>query len=261
MPEKCERSGSTFRLTPWKVTQRRTRMPIAAILSSAPSPLSGRRTQTPTRSSRRSPRMLNAARRGDQPCLESGHVAAQVRRPAVEVEHHIGHPLAGAVIGELPAPARPVDREAVGLDEVLGLAPRCRPCRAADARRARRARPPARRRWPRPALPCRRPPPRRPSDPPRRPTRPAPGRGVGRRVRCEAGRGRGQGSGTRTRLADARVDSRDRASRLSIATRSRERPPRRPIAVGVRAVPRAGLVPSGTICFTAGSVLRPWRNW
>ena len=41
MPEKCARSGSTFRLMPWKLTQRRTRMPIAAILSSASAPFSG----------------------------------------------------------------------------------------------------------------------------------------------------------------------------------------------------------------------------
>ena len=37
------------------------RTPIAAILSSWPGPLSGRVTQTPTRSSRRSPRTLKAA--------------------------------------------------------------------------------------------------------------------------------------------------------------------------------------------------------
>src|SRR6478609_2604725 len=66
MPAKCERSGSTLSAMPWNVTQRRTRMPTAAILSSAPCPksprgLSGRSTQTPTRSSRRSPRTLKPA--------------------------------------------------------------------------------------------------------------------------------------------------------------------------------------------------------
>ena len=55
---------------------------------------------------------------GDEPGLQGRHVAAQVRRAAVEVQHHIGHPLAGAVIGVLPSPPRPVDRETVGLDEV-----------------------------------------------------------------------------------------------------------------------------------------------
>ena len=55
---------------------------------------------------------------GDDPGLQGRHVAAQVRRAAVQVQHHIGHALAGAVIGVLPSPPRPMDRETVGLDEV-----------------------------------------------------------------------------------------------------------------------------------------------
>ena len=55
---------------------------------------------------------------GDEPGLQGRHVAAQVRRAAVQVQHHVGHALAGAVIGVLPSPPRPMDRETVGLDEV-----------------------------------------------------------------------------------------------------------------------------------------------
>ena len=67
MPEKCDRSGSTLNDRPWNVTQRRTRTPMAAILSSAISPsrprgLSGRATHTPTRPGRRSPLTLKARR-------------------------------------------------------------------------------------------------------------------------------------------------------------------------------------------------------
>src|SRR5947199_148422 len=68
MPAKWLRSGATFSETPWKVTQRRTRTPIAAILSSAAAPrgprgLSGRATQTPTRSARLSPSLHLGQRR------------------------------------------------------------------------------------------------------------------------------------------------------------------------------------------------------
>src|SRR5690625_3713598 len=46
MPSKWERSGSRLIARPWSVTQRRTRTPMAAILSSRPPP---RATQLPTR--------------------------------------------------------------------------------------------------------------------------------------------------------------------------------------------------------------------
>ena len=119
MPEKCERSGSTLRLMPWNDTQWRTRMPMAAILSSAPAPFSGRRTQTPTRSSRRSPVTLNSAERGDDPVSRAPPTKARTSSPRrLQVEHHIGHALAGPVIGVLPAAAAAVDREAVGIDQV-----------------------------------------------------------------------------------------------------------------------------------------------
>ena len=75
---------------------------------------SPRRTQTPTRSSRRSPLTLNCVERVDHPLLEAGHEGAHVAAAALEVEHHIGHALAGAVIGVLPAAPRLEHREAVG---------------------------------------------------------------------------------------------------------------------------------------------------
>ena len=57
IPLKWPRSGSTLIAMPWYVTQRRTRTPIAAILSSRPSCA----TQMPTRPSRRSPVTLKRA--------------------------------------------------------------------------------------------------------------------------------------------------------------------------------------------------------
>ena len=72
------------------------------------------------RSSRRSPVTLNAGERADDPFLERGDEAAHVRAAALEVEHDIGHPLAGAVIGELAAAPGRMDRKA-RLDQLLGL--------------------------------------------------------------------------------------------------------------------------------------------
>src|SRR5436305_23718 len=46
MPPKCDRSGATLSAKPCSVTQRCTRTPIAAILSSQASPLSDRCTAT-----------------------------------------------------------------------------------------------------------------------------------------------------------------------------------------------------------------------
>ena len=91
---------------------------MAAILSSASSPFSGRRTHTPMRSSRRSPRtpkaasvrMIHSSMRGDE--------AAHVRRAALEIEHDVADALARTVIGELAAAAGDVDRKA-RLDQLL----------------------------------------------------------------------------------------------------------------------------------------------
>jgi lipoate-protein ligase B len=84
MPEKCDRSGSTFK--------------------------------------RREDRVGVWVRRPEKgPGVEDKIAAigirvrrwAQVRPPPVEVEHHVGHPLPGAMIGVLPAPPRAVDRGVV----------------------------------------------------------------------------------------------------------------------------------------------------
>ena len=129
MPEKCDRSGATLSDTPWNVVQRRTRTPIAAILSSAGEPsipggLSGRATQTPTRSSRVSPSTPSARERVDQPAFERGDEGAHVGAAALEVEHDIGHPLARPVIGELAAAPGAIDGKA-RVEEVgrLGAGP------------------------------------------------------------------------------------------------------------------------------------------
>ena len=89
---------------------------MAAILSSAGEPSgmggrSGRTTQTPTRSSRRSPLYVEGFQRADDPVLEGGDKGADILAPALQVEHHIGDPLAGAVVGVFAASAGFKDRE------------------------------------------------------------------------------------------------------------------------------------------------------
>ena len=63
---------------------------------------------------------VESGERADDPFLEGGDEAAHVRRAALEVEHHIGDPLAGPVIGELAAAAGGMDGEA-RLDQLLRL--------------------------------------------------------------------------------------------------------------------------------------------
>ena len=145
MPAKCPESGSTLIAMPWKATQRRTRTPIAAILSSAGLPSgcggrSGRTTQTPTRPGRRSPRDAEVGQRPDHPLLELPDIGAHVPPAAVEVEHRIGDPLPRPVIGVLAAAPRRVDREPVRARAGRPAAPRCRRYRAADAPAATPAR-------------------------------------------------------------------------------------------------------------------------
>ena len=82
--------------------------------------MSGRRTQTPMRSLAPLAAHVEGGERADDPFLERGDEAAHVRRAALEIEHHIADPLAGAVIGELAAAAGGVDREA-RLDQLLRL--------------------------------------------------------------------------------------------------------------------------------------------
>src|SRR5262249_57434193 len=57
--------------------------------------------------------------------LEVGDVAAHIGRAASEIEHRIGAPLTGAVIGELPAAPACVHRKTF-LDEVAGPRARAR---------------------------------------------------------------------------------------------------------------------------------------
>ena len=55
---------------------------------------------------------VEGAERADQPFLQRRHVAPHVGRAALQVEHQVDHALARPVIGELPAAADLVDREA-----------------------------------------------------------------------------------------------------------------------------------------------------
>ena len=124
---------------PCSVTQRFTRMPIAAILSSQPVALV--RPAHPDADAVLAPLAahVEGGERADDPFLQRRDEAAHVRAAALEVEHHIGHALAGPVIGELAAAA---GRDAP--ESAPRSAPRagrwCRRCRAADARAARPAR-------------------------------------------------------------------------------------------------------------------------
>jgi hypothetical protein len=54
------------------------------------------------------------------PFFDGGDEAAHVRRAALEIEHDIADPLAGAVIGELAAAAGAMDRES-RFDQLLRL--------------------------------------------------------------------------------------------------------------------------------------------
>src|SRR5262249_58442385 len=64
-------------------------------------------------------RHVESRERADDPFLERGDEAPHVRTTALEIEHHIGHPLAGTMIGELPAAAGHMDRKA-RRDQLLG---------------------------------------------------------------------------------------------------------------------------------------------
>ena len=122
---KMLRSGSTLSATPCSVAQRRTRTPMAAILSSAVSPsgdagLSGRATHTPTRASRVSPTTSNAFSVSISQRSSDADIGPHVGPAALEVEHDVSDPLPGSVIGELAAAAGAMDRKA-GFDEVALL--------------------------------------------------------------------------------------------------------------------------------------------
>jgi hypothetical protein len=70
-------------------------------------------------------RDVECAERADDPFLQRDHEAADIGTASLEVEHHISDALAGAVIGELPAPPCCVDWEA-RRDQIAGLGARSR---------------------------------------------------------------------------------------------------------------------------------------
>src|SRR4051794_33437872 len=55
---------------------------------------------------------VEGGERADHPLLERGHVTAYITPAPFEVEHRVDNPLAGAVVGELPAPASRKHRKA-----------------------------------------------------------------------------------------------------------------------------------------------------
>ena len=61
---------------------------------------------------------VEAGKGSNGPFLEIPHVAADVLAPRAQVEHDVGHALAGAVICVLPASAGDVHRKARGLQQV-----------------------------------------------------------------------------------------------------------------------------------------------
>ena len=64
---------------------------------------------------------VEGGERADDPFLQRVDVEPDVRLAAVEIEHQVGDPLAGAVIGVLAAAPGPVDREAIRRQQVRRL--------------------------------------------------------------------------------------------------------------------------------------------
>src|SRR5581483_5382318 len=60
-------------------------------------------------------------KRRDQPVLKPGDEGADIAAAGCEIQHHIGHALAWAMIGEAAAAAGPVDGKARGVEELLLL--------------------------------------------------------------------------------------------------------------------------------------------
>ena len=64
---------------------------------------------------------IEGGKRADDPFLERCHIGADIGPAPLQVEQHIGHALAGTVIGDLPAaPAR--EQRKAGLQKVVCLA-------------------------------------------------------------------------------------------------------------------------------------------
>ena len=93
-------------------------MPMAAILSSASSPLVGAPHPDADAIVAALAAHAEGGQRADHPFLDRGDEAADVRRPALQIEHDIADALARTVIGELAAAAGDVDRKA-RLDQLL----------------------------------------------------------------------------------------------------------------------------------------------
>ena len=70
---------------------------------------------------RRSPLHVEAGKRGDDPVLQTANETAHVAAAGLQVEHHIGHPLAGPVIGEAPAAPGAIDRKALRCQKLSPL--------------------------------------------------------------------------------------------------------------------------------------------
>ena len=63
-------------------------------------------------------RNIEGSQRFDYPGLKITYESAHVAASLLQVEHDVGDPLAGSVIGELPAAPCAVDRKTVRLQEV-----------------------------------------------------------------------------------------------------------------------------------------------
>ena len=85
----------------------------------------------------------NAGQRTDDPFFQSRHIAPHVGRAPVEIEHQVGHPLPGPVIGELSAAAGGVHWEE-GLRSAPPAVRWCPMYKEEGARAARPARAPSR---------------------------------------------------------------------------------------------------------------------
>ena len=114
MAEKYDRSGFTFRAKPCRVTQRRTPMPMEAILS-AP-------THTPVRPSPPRGGNIPGGQRGDDHVFEPTQIAVDIFAVSFQVQNGIADHLAGSMKRDLPAATDPVDRHLTGVEQVARVA-------------------------------------------------------------------------------------------------------------------------------------------